>query len=149
MSDAKEILRRVELLDTQIDYKLQEIQRLWAMVTRVTAVFKPTPVSGGSGAGDMMADTIGRIVDLKAEVNRDIDRFVDYKRDIAAALNGLQNPEHIKVLHKRYFERKHWEEIAVEMNMSSRNVNYIHGRALEEFMNQWRQKDGEKGEAPV
>ena len=137
MSDAKEILRRVELLDAQIDYKLQEIDRLWAMVTRVTAVFKPTPVSGG-GAGDMMADTIARIVELKAEVNRDVDRFVDYKRDIAAALNGLQNPEYIKVLYKRYFERKHWEEIGVEMNMSHRNVQYIHGRALAEFMNQWR-----------
>ena len=33
MRDAKDILRRVELLDAQIDYKLQEIDRLWAMVT--------------------------------------------------------------------------------------------------------------------
>lgn len=145
----KEILQRVELLDTQIDYKLQEIQRLWAMVTRVTAVFKPTPVSGGGGSGDMMADTIGRIVELKAEVNQDVDRFVDLKREIAGTLNRLQNPEHIKVLYKRYFERKHWEEIAVEMNMSHRAVYYTHGRALEEFKNLWGKNDGEKGQTDV
>lgn len=141
MSNAKAILKRVELLDTQIDYKLQEIQRLWDMVTRVTAVFKPTPVSGGGGAGDLMADTIARIVDLKTEVNGDIDRFVDLKRDISKTLNRIKQPEYIKVLYKRYFEKKHWEEIAVEMNMTSRNVFHIHGKALEEFNNLWREEN--------
>lgn len=143
MSEAKAILQRVELLDTQIDYKLQEIQRLWDMVTRVTAVFRPTPVSGGGGAGDMMADTVARIVDLKAEVNGDIDRFVDLKQDIRKTMNRIDNPDYIKVLYKRYFERKHWEEIATEMNMTARNVCYIHGKALTGFLALWNDREGE------
>jgi DNA-directed RNA polymerase specialized sigma subunit len=39
----------------------------------------------------------------------------------------------VKVLHKRYFEYKPWEQIACEMGYSYRNVCYIHGKALQAF----------------
>lgn len=136
MADAKKVLQSIELLDAQIENKLEELQRLWALVTKVTAAFNAVHVSS-SPPGDMMGDAIARIVDLKAEINRDIDIFVEKKRKIRAAINQIENPDFVNVLYKRYFERKHWEEIACDMNMSHRNVCYIHGKALAEFLRCW------------
>ena len=83
---AKEYLSQVRFLDERITCKLADAARLQDMATRITPVLREDGVSGGGGAPDRLADAVARIVDLKAEINRDIDRLVDKKRDIAAKL---------------------------------------------------------------
>jgi DNA-directed RNA polymerase specialized sigma subunit len=74
---------------------------------------------------------VAKIVDLQEEINRKIDNYVDLKREISAVLEQMDDPDQVKVLHKRYFEYKPWERIACEMSYSFRNVCYIHGKALQ------------------
>ena len=36
----------------------------------------------------------------------------------------------IDLLYQRYFQYKEWEEIAVDIGMTCRNIHRLHGRAL-------------------
>lgn len=130
MCDAKAYLKKIELLDAHINNKLNDLHTLRSLVTKITATISPVVVSG-SGNQDKLGDAIAKIVDLQDEINRKIDNYVDLKREISAMLEHLEDPDFVKVLHKRYFEYKPWEQIACEMNFSYRNVCYIHGKALQ------------------
>ena len=129
LSSAKEYLRQVKLLDVQIDSRLHELYHLKDMVRKITTTLSPVP-SSGSGNLDRLGDSVAKIIDLQDEINRDVDRFVDLKKDIMAMTEGLTDADQVNVIHKRYFEYKTWEQIACEMYMSYRNVCYIHGKAL-------------------
>lgn len=130
MCDAKAYLRKIELADVHINNKLEDLQKLRTMVTKITATVSPVCVSG-SGNQDKLGDAVAKIVDLQSEINSRIDSYVDLKREISAMLEQIEDPDQVKVLHKRYFEYKPWEKIACEMNYSFRNVCYIHGKALQ------------------
>lgn len=129
MGDAKGYLRKIELLDAHINNKLSDLTALWSMVTKVTATISPVVVSG-SGNQDKLGDVVAKIIELQDEINRDIDKYVGAKREVSAVLEKLQDPDHVKVLHKRYMEYKPWEQIAVEVGCKYRNVHNIHGEAL-------------------
>ena len=79
-----------------------------------------------------MADVVGKIVDLQAEINRDIDRLVDLKREIVRVICSVDNPEYQTLLEKRYLCFMSWEQIAVEMNYGIDNIFRLHRKALAE-----------------
>ena len=128
--DAKAYLKKIELLDAYINNRLNDLHTLRSLVTKITATISPVPASG-SGVQDKLGDAIAKIIDLQDEINRKIDNYVDLKREISAKLEQIDVADYVKVLHKRYFEYKPWEQIACEMNFSYRNVCYIHGKALQ------------------
>ena len=130
MCDAKAYLRKIELMDAHINNKLNDLFALRTMVTKITATISPV-VASGTGSQDKLGDAIAKIVDLQNEINQAIDKYVDTKREVSAVLDKLQDPDHVKVLHKRYIEYKPWEQIACEMNFTYRNVCYIRGKALQ------------------
>lgn len=144
MCDAKSYLRRIELLDAHINNRLNDLHTLRTLVTKITATISPMAVSG-SGNQDKLGDAVARIVDLQDEINRKIDNYVDLKREVSALLEQIEVADYVKVLHKRYFEYKPWEQIACEMNFSYRNVCYIHGKALQalEALLEGGKNDGE------
>lgn len=131
MTDAKKYLQQIRLYDSRISTKLEELQHTKEMVLRITPTLKEDVVSGGGGTQDQLAEAVARIVDLEAEINHDIDRYVNAKQEISAALEKLSDPDQLQVLHKRYVQYMTWEQIACDMNMSYRNVCYIHGKGLQ------------------
>lgn len=130
MIDAKHYLMQVELYDTHINNRLEELNRLKTLTTQITSNIKPVPVSG-SGGKDKLGNAVAKIVDLENEINAAVDAYIDKRREVGKLLERLEDSDQIKVLHKRYFEFKPWEQIAIEMNFTYRNVCYIHGRALQ------------------
>ena len=130
--DAKGYLRKIELLDANINNRICDLQSLKSLVTKITATISPVCVSG-TGNHDKLGDSVAKIIELQDEINRKIDKFVDLKREVSDLLEQIEDPDQVKVLHKRYFEYKPWEQIACEMNYSYRNVCYIHGKALQAF----------------
>ena len=130
MTDAKSYLMQVELYDTHINNKLEELARLKELTRHITSSIKDVPVSGG-GNQDKLGSAIAKIVDLENEINEAVDAYIDKRREVGKTLELLEDADQVSVLHKRYFEYKAWEEIACEMHMTFRNVCYIHGRALQ------------------
>lgn len=130
MMGAKEYLEQVKLFDAHINNKLDELERLKGLVTKVTSTWKGDVVSGG-GNQDKLGDAVARIVDLQREVNQAIDDYIDKQKEIGAILDQIKDPDQLRVLYKRYFDGLTWEQIACDMHMTYRNVCYIHGRALQ------------------
>lgn len=130
MGDAKAYLQQIKLHDARINRNLEELDNLRAMTTKITATWKDDVVSG-TGNQDKLGAAVAKIVDLQTEIDKDIDAYIDMKRSVWDLLNRIENPDQLQILYKRYFKYEHWEQIACEMNMTYRNVCYIHGRALQ------------------
>lgn len=120
----------MQLYDTRISTKLEEVYHLKELVTKVTPTLKDDIVCGGS-AQDRLAEAVTKIVDLEREIDRDIDRYIAAKQEVSGILDKLTDPDQLQVLHMRYAQYKTWEQIACDMNMTYRNVCYIHGKGLQ------------------
>lgn len=140
MIDAKTYLQQIELIDIRIQNKLDEQAHMRSIALSITSALRPDPVSG-SGAHDKIGDAMAKVVDLEKEIDREIDRLVNTKRDIESLLSGVKNPAQLRVLHLRYFgyydkeeQRQHYPsfaEIGNMMGYSERQVCNIHGNALQ------------------
>ena len=132
MSDAKEYLQNIRLLDSRINHSLAELADLEDMVLRITPVWRDDVISS-SGSYDKLGDTVAKICDLKTQINKDIDTYVDLKREALNKLKKVEKTEYYDILHKRYVEYQSLEQIAVSMNYTYRWIRRLHGRALQAF----------------
>lgn len=130
--EAKEYLKSIKKADAIINEKLKECDQLRGMRYKITQTLKPVMVSGGGSHGGF-TDASDRVIDLEREIDKEVDRFVDLKREAGALLAQLENPKHYKVLHRYYIQFDSLEQIAVDMKYTYRNVCYLHGRALQAF----------------
>lgn len=129
-NEAQEYLLQVKRLDANIDSRLEQVAHLKAMTLKITTTLKQDVVSG-SGNQDKIGDAISKIIDLENEINQKIDEYVDKKREISRVIGAVKDPDQMAVLQKRYLLYEPWEQIALEMHCTYRNVCYIHGRALQ------------------
>ena len=128
-NDAKAYLQQVKLLDEHINNKIEELDMLKAMTTKITSTLKQDMVFGG-GNQDKLGDAVAKIIDLEKEINESVDRFVDAKRDVGSVVEKVTNPDQFAVLYKRYFLYERWEQIACELHCTFRHATRIHGEAL-------------------
>lgn len=77
-----------------------------------------------------MADAVCKIIDLQDEINRDIDHLVDLKRELVGVIHNVEDVECRLLLELRYLCFKSWEDIAVQMGYTTRNIHYLHKQAL-------------------
>lgn len=128
--NAKEYLKRAYWLDQQISTKLSRLESLRALATRCGSALTGMP-GNPNRAAFSIADTITKIVDMQDEINRDIDRLVDLKREIITAISGVGDIKCKTVLEKRYLCFLSWEQIAEDMQYGADNIFKIHKKALE------------------
>lgn len=126
---AKEYLGQAYRLDQRINSKLEQIASLNSLAAKCTSTLTGMPRNPSHGTSTM-ADAVAKIVDLQAEINRDIDRLVDLKRDMVRVIKAVEHTEYQTLLELRYLCFKTWEQIAVDMGYRVRNVHIIHNEAL-------------------
>lgn len=126
---AKEYLDQAYRLDQRINSKLEQVLSLRELTTKATATMSDMP-GGGSRNVYRMQEIIGKIVDLENEINADIDQLVDLKREMVAVIKAVKNPEFQTLLELRYLCFKTWEQIAVDMQYSTRNIYKLHDSAV-------------------
>ena len=127
---AKEYLNQAYWLDRRIDSKLEQLSALKDMATKTTSIMSDDVVSHTRNVHSMQ-DVIAKIIDMQAEINADIDRLVDLKRDIMQVVKTVDDPELQILLELRYLCFKDWPDIACEMHCSESNVYKVHSRALQ------------------
>lgn len=76
-----------------------------------------------------MADAVCRYVDMEKEIDADIDRLVDAKREVIEVIEQLSAVEY-DVLHKVYVQYMTFDQIADIYDRSYSMITTIHGRAL-------------------
>lgn len=133
MMTAQEYLGQAYRLDQRINSKLDQVAKLNELAMKCTYNLTGLPRNPNQGTS-AMSDVIAKIVDLQAEINRDIDALVDLKRDMVRAIKAVDNTEYQTLLELRYLCFKTWEQIAVDMRYRVRNVHILHNKALNKVM---------------
>ena len=118
---------------------LQELQEITERIVavrsqaeKVTATLTGMP---GAPAGTMAGDNLQRCIDMLDELER---RYVDRLKEtvqmltsIEDGVNALSDERYRQVLRMRYISGASWPKIAAEMNYTERQVQNLHGRALQ------------------
>ena len=125
----KEYFGQAYRLDQRINSKLEQLESLNGLATKCTSTLTGMP-KNPSHSTSMMADAVAKIVDLQAEINRDIDPLMDLKCEMVRVIKNVEHLEYQTLLELRYLCFKTWEQIAVDMNYSIDNAYRIHRKAL-------------------
>ena len=130
--NAKEYLGQAYRLDQRINSKLEQVASLNELATKCTSTLTGMPRNPNRGTSTM-ADAVGKIVDLQAEINRDIDRLVDLKREMVSLIKAVDNTEYQTLLELRYLCFKTWEQISVDMGYSIQHIYRLREKAYDEI----------------
>lgn len=130
--------REVEHIDRQIDTALQEIEAIRSTAERTTTTLTGMPAGGGFKSRE---DIYIKLADLSEEVDRQVDRFVEMRKqrmaqraEISMAIVAIEDYNLKKVLMLRYCMGWQYEEIAVEMGYCIRQIWRFHGQALNKLV---------------
>lgn len=126
----KEYLNQAYRLDQRIDSKLAQVAALRDLTTKVTATMTDMPGSASPNV-HRTQDIIVKIVDLENEINADIDRLVDLKREMVTVIKKVNNLEYQTLLELRFLCFKTWEQIAVDMGYSIQHIYRLRDKAME------------------
>ena len=131
---AKDYLKQLKLLDIQIKQKVEELESLKSAVTGLSGIdYAKDPVMTSRPGEAPYVQTVNRMIDLSAEINREIDDFADKKHLIIDQIQGLGNADEVDLLYYRYIQYLTFEKIADKMYYSTRHIFVIHRRALQHF----------------
>ena len=129
--DAKEYLNQVYLLDLQIQNKVDQVARMRARIVDVRRALGADRVQI-NGPVSTMEDSVIRILEEEAEINREIDRLVDLKKEIRETIGQVGDVIQRMILEKRHLNFEKWEAIQVEMKLSRSWVYKMYHLALAE-----------------
>ena len=136
---AKEYLGQAYRIDQRINSKLEQVTTLREASKKATATLSPSPRSASPDLHSMESILV-KIFDLEREINGEIDRLVDAKREAMAVIRQVKHPDQQLVLELRSLDFKSWPSIAEEMRLIPRWVQTLHERALAAVENIFSQK---------
>lgn len=124
----REYLSQGLYLDRLIDSKLEQLEELKRITCSSHGIV--TVSDNGNNNVSKVHRTVEKICLMEEEIDRQIDRYVDVKDDIARLIMSVPDLQQRLVLEQHYLLFFTWEEIAEKYYMSVRNVQYIHKKAL-------------------
>lgn len=136
----KEYLNRARYLDREIEAKIDHLERIDSIVNRVTPVLSDMPFSLMREA-EKREQLLVKMIDLKWEINAEIDELVDTKREIVKFIGKIDNNSYRLLLELRYVNLCTWEKIAEIMDVAVRHVYRLHGSALIEAEKAWKRNE--------
>lgn len=122
-------MQRVQSIDDMIQRKQEQIDSLRSLATS-TAMHTDSERVQSSGTKDKIGDACAKIADLQAEINEDIDHFVDAKANIMHTIDLLESLDEKNVLYYRYFQFYEFRKIAFEMHISESTVYRLHKQGM-------------------
>ena len=137
---AKEFLGQIKKINVMIENKLAEAERWKSVALGITSGGTDVKINGvihqmdkvqSTGSQQKMADAINKYVDLEAEINADIDKLIDTRKNIIETIELLE-AEKYDLLHKVYVQGFTLDEVAAMYDFSYSWATTLHGRALKD-----------------
>lgn len=129
---AKQYLDQLRVIDTKINQKTEELVDLMTAATSTGAIdYSKDRVQ--TSPQNAQENRICKYVDLDAEINREIDEFVDIKHRVTKEIQELNVDYYIKILFKVYVQYKTVKDAANEIGLSYQYVRDLHKKALKAF----------------
>ena len=129
---AKDYFAQIRKTDRLIKRLTDTVFTLRSSLTSQSYELNPDKVQT-SGPKNTLEETVAKIVDLEADINRRIDELVDMKQEAFNMINRIPDLDQQNILIGRYIQLKKWEDIALELNFSIQWVYELHGKGLLAF----------------
>lgn len=126
-----EWLKSYRALDGKIESMTEQLQVWNARATKITATISQEPKAAGSG--DQLQRCIDQICELQTEIAQEMDKLRKRKQQIETAIHGLNEKSYQDILWYRYIQGMTFDEIAIRMNYSWRQVCRKHKNAVEKL----------------
>ena len=84
-------------------------------------------------SGDAMPRISKHLQECREELNREWDELIDSRNKVKQVINQITDGQYRDVLNLRYINALPWEQIAVELGYSWRQVHRLHKKAITEF----------------
>ena len=127
---AKEYLSQAYRIDRIVKAKMVRVRELQDLVISAKATITDMPMCP-TRSTHRMEDIIIKIIDMKEDIQTEIDKLLNIAHDISNAINGLHNPDYRILLELRYLCYKPWSEIAEDMRYSKDYIFELHRKALD------------------
>lgn len=136
MKKAKAYLYRLKTLNDAIDRSLRRLEKIRAEMFGVSGMdYSKDRVQ--VSPEDRLSAAMAEYVDLDAEINRMIDRYVDLKREVMQRIRGMENETHREILIRRFVNLHSIPFTAKKMNRPERWVYRKQSEALRAFETQY------------
>ena len=128
---AKEYLRSIKYLDSAINAKQAELDRLKRDMCSIRGVtYDGDKVQGGITDSMKIVD---KIIELNNVINAEIDKLVDLKAEAHQKIEKVCNEKFISLLTDIYINGYTLEQVAERMDKSYETIRGWHGEALQIF----------------
>lgn len=122
---AKEWLSRARSIEGELDALTEAREIMEARLTKGVQTLTGDTVQ--SSKDPHAFDKLGELTWQIMEQTRELDRV---KAEIEAVIRKVENGKYRELLVRRYLNGKTFEEVAVKMHYTWRQVHRLHGRAL-------------------
>lgn len=106
---------------------LKELKRFakeYKMLEDLTKILSPAEDSEAK-------DTLNNLGAEKVRLCKRVNSILKEKRAIEKEIDNVKNSAEAMILRYRYIDGHNWEEISELLNYSTRNIHYMHKRALD------------------
>ena len=107
----------------------EELEQLHTRACKVTPALTGMP--GGPSDGQSLARAVESIVQAQQELQAQINQCGAIRREVVAALEQVTNARDHEIMRRRYLLGQKWEQIAVEMYYSYKQVRRRHRACVE------------------
>lgn len=126
---AKEFLNRAYRIDSRINNKYEQLERLKALASSVSMNYGGEAVSH-SRKTDTLENNIIRIIEAAHELDEQIDMLVSVKQEIQQVIDLVADPDCRVLLEMRYLCMKRWQDIGVKMELGRTQTYNLHMKSL-------------------
>lgn len=139
---AKEYLNQAYIIDRRINMTLEKSEKMRGSLYGRSPVIDDIGGGKGGGDGDVVGETITKVIDYERQADELIDSLVAKRLEIEQTIQSVPDEVQREVLERRYLLYQDWEShfdtktgeyikgIADQMNYSARQIYRIHGEAL-------------------
>ena len=136
--DAREYLEKLKTMNKRINEMLEQREQLISIATDTSArPMDGMPFDNTGVASQKMQNAVCALIDLEHALNKAIDEYIDYKKDVKEKLRDLPQLERT-VLELYYVKGMTWVQIADYLDYSTmhlwrirQNAYYILFKVLE------------------
>lgn len=107
---------------------LEEIGELKGRAVRINRCLSDMPV--GKPKSDKLQDTVENIIEEEEKLILQIKKSEAIKNEIIGKIESLENTKYKVILRYRYIVGLNWEEIAEQLELSTKWCKVLHDRAL-------------------
>lgn len=86
----------------------------------------------GSGGGDL-SGYVARLDELDRKLRAQMYKKIQLRAEITEKIDAMENETESLLLRLRYIHRLKWEEVAVKMDYSWKQIHRLHSKALNNF----------------